>query len=295
MHLITSLRKHISIINSLLKPTTMKPEQILQADVLDIIFDNRNKEYGAYELRKNYERRVKKSLLFVLILLTSLVLSSIVLKYFFPKSHSQIVGNPIPDPILTSVYLDKPLPKTLPIPVKRAAQQSYTKPLITSTVIDNPPPEYKELNDVVISDKTISGPKLSGDEPNPIAGAGTGQATENKPVANMDDAKVWAVAEFMPEFPGGIEALKRFLTRNLKMPREDLEAGAKISTLVRFIVDKDGTVTGIEFEKSGGKEFDKEVERVIKKMPTWIPGRQNGRNVAVYFKLPVIFQVPDEN
>ena len=273
----------------------MKPEQILQADVLDIIFDNRNKAYGAYELRKNYERRIKKSLLFVLFLLASLLLSSFLLQYFFPKHQQKIAGIFVPDTELTNVNLEKTLPKPLPIPIKRAAQQAYTKPLITRVVIDNPPPEYKTLDNVVISDKTVSGPQLAGDEPNPITGTGNGQAVEKKPVVDMDDGKVREVAEFMPEFPGGIEALKRFLTRNLRMPKEDMEAGAKITTLVRFIVDKDGTVTGIEFEKSGGQEFDKEVERVIKKMPIWIPGKQNGRNVAVYFKLPVIFQVPDEN
>jgi periplasmic protein TonB len=64
---------------------------------------------------------------------------------------------------------------------------------------------------------------------------------------------------------------------------------------VRFVVDKDGTITGVELEKSGGKDFDNEVSRVIKKMPQWKPGIQHGKNVAVYFKLPVIFQAPDEN
>jgi protein TonB len=90
-------------------------------------------------------------------------------------------------------------------------------------------------------------------------------------------------------------ALQRFLSRNLRSPNEGMETGSVIRVLVRFVVDRDGSITGIEFEKSGGRDYDNEVLRVMKKMPAWKPGMQNGRTVAVYFKIPVVFQSAPDN
>ena len=141
----------------------------------------------------------------------------------------------------------------------------------------------------------MDGDKINPNELAPVNGNGKGAGKETQPQPAIEENIIVAHPDAMPEFPGGQEALLRFLSKNLRMPRQDLEPDSKVSTLVRFVVDKNGTVTGIEFEKSGGKDFDNEVVRVVKKMPQWKPGMQNGKNVAVYFKLPVIFQVPDEN
>ena len=94
--------------------------------------------------------------------------------------------------------------------------------------------------------------------------------------------------EKQPEFPGGPEALKRFLAKNLSTP-EDLEDGEKKIVQIRFKVDKDGAVNTFEIITSGGNEFDNEVVRVCKKMPRWTPALQNGINVPVSYVLPVTF------
>ena len=91
----------------------------------------------------------------------------------------------------------------------------------------------------------------------------------------------------MPEFPGGVEGLKRYLLRNLREP-EGLQPGEKVVVLIRFVVDKDGSIDEATIVQSGG-HFDQEVLRVIKKMPRWKPGIQNNRFVAVYYTLPVTF------
>ena len=91
-----------------------------------------------------------------------------------------------------------------------------------------------------------------------------------------------------PEFPGGPEALKRFLAKNLATPM-DLDDGEKKTVHIRFKVDKDGAVNTFEIITSGGNEFDNEVVRVCKKMPRWIPAIQNGINVPVSYVLPVTF------
>jgi protein TonB len=101
------------------------------------------------------------------------------------------------------------------------------------------------------------------------------------------------IAEIMPEFPGGTEALKRFLIRNLRMPENNLEEGAQVKVIARFVVGADGRVRDIEIILPADAEFNAEVKRVIAKMPDWKPGSQNHRNVAVYFNLPVNFMRPE--
>ncbi|HCT22549.1 MAG TPA: hypothetical protein DIW54_04125, partial [Chitinophagaceae bacterium] len=95
-------------------------------------------------------------------------------------------------------------------------------------------------------------------------------------------------AEQMPEFPGGKEAMIRFLMRNLPQP-DDIAEGEKLAVLARFVVDIDGHIINIEIENSGRKDLDQAVIRAIGKMPRWKPGMQNGRSVPVYFRLPVTF------
>ena len=92
----------------------------------------------------------------------------------------------------------------------------------------------------------------------------------------------------MPEFPGGMNAFLKFMQRNLRRP-DELEAGQKIVVITRFVVQADGSISGIQILHHGTSDLDKEVMRVINKIPKWIPGVQRGKNVPVFFKLPVTF------
>ena len=93
----------------------------------------------------------------------------------------------------------------------------------------------------------------------------------------------------MPEYPGGIEALKRYLLKNLRMPDANAEPGTIVKVIARFVVGADGKVNNIEIVQAADNIYNEEVKRVISKMPDWKPGSQNHRNVAVYFNLPVNF------
>lgn len=93
-------------------------------------------------------------------------------------------------------------------------------------------------------------------------------------------------AEVMPQFPGGVEAFKKFMLRNLRQP-DDLEEGEKVVVLVKFIVETDGSIVNAEILQGG--RYDEDVLKVVKKMPRWKPGMQGGRYVPVYFTLPVTF------
>jgi protein TonB len=104
---------------------------------------------------------------------------------------------------------------------------------------------------------------------------------------------VLGIAEVMPEFPGGTEALKKFLLKNLRMPENNLETGEQVKVIARFVVGADGRVRDIEIIQAADADFNQEVRRVVGKMPDWIPGSQNHRNIAVYFNLPVNFVKSD--
>ena len=113
-----------------------------------------------------------------------------------------------------------------------------------------------------------------------------GDSTEAK-------TEIFEHAERMPEFPGGIEALKRFLLKNLTMPPNDLDPGTVVKVTARFVVDGEGHVQNIEITQPADPSFNKEVKRVILKMPDWKPGQQNHHPVSVYFNLPVNFVAAD--
>jgi protein TonB len=99
--------------------------------------------------------------------------------------------------------------------------------------------------------------------------------------------------EVAAEYPGGQKALQRFLERNLQDPGELMEDGKRVRVLVRFIVGASGLAGSFELLQSGGRAYDQEVLRVLNRMPRWNPARQNGRDVPMYFTIPVVFALPD--
>jgi protein TonB len=107
-------------------------------------------------------------------------------------------------------------------------------------------------------------------------------------VKTIDKTTPQLTAEVMPMFPGGMDALKKFLERNLTNPA-NLNEGEIVSVKVQFIVGYDGKLKGFTVLEDGGDEFNQEVIRVLKKMPIWNPGKSQGENVSVYYTIPVKF------
>ena len=267
----------------------MKPELILQADILDIIFEHRNKGYGAYALRKEYNGRMKKSIGAVLILTVAIfVLNSSTRTGKNNLSSRQIA---IPDSVVI-VHADlKPSPPVDP-PKQRIASNRYVTFVITS----NPTPDtiatVKDLEDVKIGLKTQVGDPSINDAP---PAESTNESTTIKEVTEgpKEKERVWEKTEIMPEFPGGPAAFTRFLSKNLSVPEGALEPGQKLKILVRFVVGKEGELSHMVFLQTTGEDVEQEVTRVLNKMPKWKPGIQNGEKVAVYFTLPVIIEAPE--
>lgn len=263
----------------------MTSNEILKADVLDIVFDNRNKNYGAYVLRKYYNNRLGIALGgmlgFVLILVLIILIN--------PSVRNNIAGMiNATDSIVVRHWQETPPPPPPPVqpPEPRIRQISSTTniEIADRTTIAT----QDQISNAIISGQNVEGGDLTGAEPRvenhaPVALPPPVETTPPTPPAPTKAA----------EFPGGQQAWMAFLNRHLRTP-EELEAGQKRTVMVRFSVGADGTITQFEVVQSGGAAFDNEVIRVLKKMPKWKPAVQNGNNVSVMFTQPVTFMAFEE-
>jgi protein TonB len=285
------------IISSSTKLIKMNTESILHANVLDIIFENRNKEYGAYELRTRYDKRLKNAMI-IMVSIVAIFCSAIYVDgHFFHHQISKIFQPPFTEISISKVDESKPpglfKPKAAQ-PIKRqiATTTDYVPKIVHNNQPTNPPPTVDDLALKEIGPENKPGELAGNIVPVSSTGSDKGNSTETK--SENTEPAIYINAEFMPEFPGGEAALQRFLAKNMRMPK-DLEPGTKIKVMAKFVVDENGNISAVQTVQSGGAEFDNEVLRVLKKMPKWKPGRQNGRNVAVYFNLPVTFLSQDDN
>jgi len=268
----------------------MTSNEILKADLLDIIFDNRNKQYGAYALRKNYNTRMMLALgiTFGMAFCFFLIIN--------PKSssgNSVFINDPeelivrhvvIPEEAVIPPQPTRP-PQATPQP--NLAQGNLTNQI--DIVDDSKRTEdiatQQDLQNLVVSNTNMPGVEVPDNVSHtpPVAGNGNGITTEKIP-----EETGAALPSSAPEFPGGAEAWLAFLNRHLNSPNS-LEAGEKKTVMVRFYVDTHGSITNFNIVQSGGREFDNEVIRVLKKMPKWKPAIQNGVPVSVSFTQPVTF------
>ena len=108
----------------------------------------------------------------------------------------------------------------------------------------------------------------------------------------VEEETVFQVVEQQPEFPGGMKALMKYLQENINYPRVSRDNNSQGRAFIRFVVNTDGSIQGVEVLKSSGDMYlDKEAVRVVSGMPKWKPGRQSGKAVRVYFTLPVVFRL----
>jgi periplasmic protein TonB len=258
--------------------------EILKADVLDILFEHRNKAYGAYALRKHYNQRLAFSL--------GLAMSTILLLFLFNgiEKEKDASGFATRDVNLKSLTpeikqpeLPRPkLPSAAPMAQKKFVDQFH----ITNKDIQQDIPDLSDLGHFVPGEADAAG------ETGAVQSAGAGNSGGTEPPAATPPLKE-APLQREPEFPGGMQAWVNFLNRNLRVP-DDLEAGEKKTVLIRFLVDIDGSVNGFEVVQSGGRAYDQEVIRVLKKMPKWKPAIQNNLPVVRNFTQPVTFMGVDE-
>lgn len=273
----------------------MEAKKYLKADFLDILFEGKNKEYGAYTLRREYERRVAKALIITLILCLIAVGAIAISNYV--KAHEPVEKKPIQkDVVLQQVDVKQPdlppppPPPPAPEPPKVKTQVKYTPPKVVKDELVKPeeePPDLSKLKDVAISTVNKAGDP-NGIDPGLVQESGNG-VTQAAPAPSN---KVFQFVEQMPSFPGGENALMRYLHDHIRYPAVARENGIQGTVVVQFVVNTDGSIVDVKAvgQKKGGG-LEEEAVRVVKGMPKWTPGKQNGRSVRVQYSLPIRFKL----
>lgn len=249
---------------------------------LDVVFEHRNKLYGAYVIRIRYPGYLLSAMAIALItLLVSLSIPRIE-QWFSNGDHIENVL------VKTVRYTDlappPPIDKNTPPPPKLEI------PPPVKEVIKFLPPKVTEKEVVEEKMPTVAEVKKSD------AGAQDVDAADNvvfdepvKAVVEDSDDKIYMVVEQSPEFDGGMEALMKFLQKHLEYPVIARRMNLEGTVYVGFVVDKDGSITNVQAIKGFQEDCDKEAVRVVGLMPKWKPGKQNGKPVNVRFVLPIRF------
>lgn len=247
----------------------------------ELVFQNRNKEYGAYQIRNSYEKTTARALI-IAITVFSLLVSIPVLVKLFGNSGADTSDRPVevtvelkePPP------LDKnePPPPPPPPPPPTIETVKFTPPVVVDKEIEEeqPPPQEK------LSETTVGVVTQEGDE----------NATELPPepvVTDPDEGKVFTYVEEMPTFPGGEGAMYDYLRNKIKYPPMARENNITGKVYINFVVDKNGEIQDVKVLRGIGFGCDEEAVRVIKAMPAWKPGKQNGRSVSVSYNMPINF------
>jgi periplasmic protein TonB len=268
------------------KTNKMNNETILHADVLDIVFNNRNQQYGAYTLRKFYPERISKSLFIICCMAGLFSIYAFIPNERPAKRFPTVECSFGPTPLVNEKKQEEKKQK------KVVRQNTNQTKFIANLLIVPKTDTTDKLDDLTY--KTIGSSnlvvKVQGltivdgfPEEGFVSGVGKELPKEVEtpklPVENPD---------VQASFPGGDKALIKFLQDNLRSPA-DLQPDEFVQVKVKFVVDFDGDLQHFEVVKDGGDAFNAEVVRVLKKMPKWNPGKMGGTKVAAYYTIPVKF------
>jgi protein TonB len=245
----------------------------------DIVFKNRNKEYGSYFLRKKYRRYLTISLLIGFITIGA------------------VVAYPLINAYINKERLVREKEKEVGVNIENLKQEELPPPPPPP-----PPPEQmvekvKFTAPVVVDDTTIETGLATQDDLS--SKANTEVPTEEVEVEMKDEgpkvietpvqAEIFTVVEEQPGYPGGEEARISFLQQNIKYPEEAKELGIQGRVFVTFVVEVDGSISDVRVLRGIGGGCDEEAIRVVRAMPKWVPGKQRGVPVRVQFNLPIKF------
>ena len=276
----------------------MSKVDLIDNNWVDLVFEGRNKEYGAYVLRKDTVKRNVKSMLLVfavIIAIMAAVAAKVAIENAFPKKVAMET-----DVELSKLAQKKEAKVEKKAPVKVEEQKvvekvkssvKFTPPVIKKDSEVKPEEELKSQEDLNKTKTAIGSFDVKG---NDEAGGEVLKAKEviaQPEPPKEEETKVFDVVEVMPSFPGGQAALFEWLSKNIKYPVVAEENGVQGRVIVTFVVERNGSITDVQVVKSVDPSLDKEAVRVVKAMPHWIPGKQNGSAVRVKFTVPVTFRL----
>lgn len=270
----------------------------------DIIFEGRNKDYGAYELRSTSVARHNKSVLYTLLgaaLAVVLVwgfatVQNIIAERSIADAGEQEevlvdMGTDEPEPEPEQQKLEQPKPEVLPEEILNSVKVTELKIVEDEKVKhEDEIKSQEELKETTTAFGSSDNDKGT-DDRNITQTKKDEIIVEEKPVEKVEPEKIFTSVEQNPEFPGGQAALLKYLSSHIQYPPQAAENGKEGKVVVQFVVEKDGHVGDVKVVRSVDKDLDREAIRVCKSLPKFTPGRQNGQPVRVWFTLPVTFKL----
>ena len=258
---------------------------------VDLVFEGKNQSYGAYQLRKNTGVRNLKAILVMFaafIIIAAIVYAKVSIENYIAAQNAAIEA----DVELASLAEKKDEPEVEKIEIERVKSSvAFTVPEIKK---DNEVKEEQEMKSQEELQQTNTAIGAFNVEGNDESGGEVLKAKEviaEPEPPKVEESKVFDVVEEMPQFPGGPSALFEYLSKNIKYPVVAEENGVQGRVIVTFVVERDGSITDVKVVKSVDPSLDKEAQRVVKSMPHWIPGKQNGSAVRVKYTVPVTFRL----
>ncbi|OKS86235.1 energy transducer TonB [Mucilaginibacter polytrichastri] len=263
---------------------------LYKSEWLELVFENRNKSYGAYDLRQHYGQTMTKAIALVI---SGFIVSGVALSFIYKVKEvpTELIKTTVVDLKKLDVILppppkmDKPLPKqTAAVKAQPSVPTVVIPTHVTTAPVTIDPPVNATLTESIGS--VVSKGEGKGDNA-PIEGTpGPGTGTVSTNGGGNNTTGIVDFAEVSPEPAGGMAGWAKFIQRNLRYP--DTEAQGRV--FVSFVVERDGSLSNVKIMKGVSPELDAEALRVIRMAPKWKPGMQAGQPVRVQFNIPINFQ-----
>jgi len=253
---------------------------------LELVFNNRNHDYGAYVIRRDYNQALLRAFFFTFLFFITIIFLPSMIRYFSPEKKIILVPPQEGKFHLTEVILPE---KPIPLPEKSEPEfkkpggptQQFTNLIVSENDSLEKMLTQEELLKLGLALKTTKSDSVIFKEELP----------DPEPKNTGETSKVHTWVEEMPVFPGGEAAMLQYLSTNIRYPSVAREGNLTGIVYISFVVDKNGEIDNIQLVKGIGGGCEEEAIRVIKKMPQWRPGKQNGQSVNVQYMLPVAFRL----
>lgn len=258
----------------------MKNKMDRTPDFNDIVFEIRNKEYGAYSLRRNYNRNVIISIMIALFIMSAAVITP----FINAKANESSTNRNVTEVQITIEQLEQPdaavtPPPPPPPPTEEVTQQvKYVPPVVVDTLDTDEATQLMTAEDAIVN--------IQNDDVTETITEIITEVTETE-----KEPEPFIVVEEMPVPPGGVAGLLKFIAENIDYPEIARENNVQGKVIVRFCVTSRGGVDQVSIYKGVDPELDAEAIRVVKTLPPFKPGRQGGKPVPVWFSVPINFQL----
>ena len=270
----------------------LKYESNLTLD--EIVFEHRNKEYGAYDLRRTYPKMLTKSFLigtavFLVVSLSPFIYMKI--QQMNEKDKTEVDAKLVEildeQPIIEQPKEEEPPP---PPPPKEEEKQEVIQNVVPepkrAPKIETPPPPITKQLETTTGLQNQEGVKTPSYTPPPPPPS-TGKSTTAEVKVNTNE--VYESVDQSAEYPGGLNGVRKYIADNVDT--SNLEGEGQLTVKLKFIVERDGTVSDVKVtQKSGNSDFDSETIRVVKRLKKWAPAKKNGENVRSYYSIPITMQ-----